>query len=199
MTGVTLTERFDRALVYATALHAQQIRKGSGVPYVSHLLAVASLVLEAGGNEDEAIAALLHDGPEDQGGLATLAEIGELFGARVAGIVAECSDSFETEKPPWRARKLAYLSHLEVASGSARFVSCADKLDNARSILTDYRSVGELLWQRFRGGREGTLWYYRALVEAFFRGETPPLAAELERTVRLLEQETAAPDQEEAG
>lgn len=188
MPAAELTERFEQALVYAARLHAGQIRKGSGVPYVSHLLAVAGLVLETGGDEDEAIAALLHDGPEDQGGRATLAEIRQRFGQRVAGIVAECSDSFEAEKPPWRARKLTYLAHLEQATRSARHVSCADKLHNARSVLMDYRLVGEAIWQRFRGGREGTLWYYRALAETLNRGEVPLLAAELERTVRLLEQ-----------
>lgn len=188
MPAAELTDRFQHALVYATQLHAGQIRKGSGVPYVSHLLAVASLVLESGGDEDEAIAALLHDGPEDQGGLATLAEIRKHFGQRVAGIVAECSDSFEAEKPPWRTRKLSYLAHLKQATRSARYVSCADKLHNARSVLMDYRLVGEAIWQRFRGGREGTLWYYRALVDAFTSGDVPVLAAELARTVRLLEQ-----------
>lgn len=191
MPGTILTGRFERALVYAAGLHANQVRKGSGVPYLSHLLAVASLVLEAGGDEDEAIAALLHDGPEDQGGLATLQHIGEQFGRRVADIVAECSDSLEKEKPPWRLRKQAYLVQLSSASRSARFVSCADKLHNARSILSDYRTVGELLWQRFRGGRAGTLWYYQALVQAFFEGEAPVLADELSRTVTMLLRETA--------
>lgn len=187
MNGI-LTERFIEALEFATRLHDIQLRKGSGVPYLAHPLAVASLVLEAGGSEDEVIAALLHDGPEDQGGLETLEEIRLRFGEVVAGIVAECSDSFDLQKPPWKARKLAYLNGLETASQSAILVSCADKLHNARSIVADYRLIGEELWERFRGGREGTLWYYRALVQQFDnRADPPAMFAELSRTVSELE------------
>lgn len=183
-----LSARFEDALVYATRLHGEQRRKQTSIPYVSHLLSVAGLVLEAGGDEDEAIAALLHDGPEDQGGLETLEVIRVRFGERVATIVEACSDTFEQQKPPWKARKLAYLSHLEVASPSTLLVSCADKLHNARSILSDYRLVGEPLWERFGGGRDGTLWYYRALVLSYSSAvPPPPLLAELERVVSELE------------
>lgn len=183
-----LTDRFIDAVDFATRLHDTQLRKGSGVPYMAHLLAVASLVLEADGSEDEIIAALLHDGPEDQGGLKTLEEIRVRFGEDVAGIVAECSDSFDVQKPPWRARKLAYLQRLESASPSALLVSCADKLHNARSIVWDYRLIGDELWARFQGGREGTLWYYRALVEQYGKREGPPsIFIELNRTVSELE------------
>lgn len=187
MNGI-LTERFIGAVEYATRLHDTQLRKGSQTPYVAHLLAVASLVLEAGGSEDEVIAALLHDGPEDQGGLQILEEIGSRFGEVVARIVAECSDSLDAQKPPWRTRKLVYLQRLETASPSALLVSCADKLHNARSIIADYRLIGETLWTRFKGGREGTLWYYRALVDQYEkRAESPSIYAELNRTVAELE------------
>lgn len=187
-----LTERFIAALAFATRLHDTQLRKGSGIPYVAHLLAVTSLVLEAGGSEDEVIAALLHDGPEDQGGLQTLEEIRLRFGEAVAEIVAECSDSFDAQKQPWKRRKLDYLRRLESVSTSALLVSCADKLHNARSIIADYQTLGDELWPRFRGGREGTLWYYRALVEQFDKRDAPPfMFAELARIVDELEALTA--------
>ncbi len=182
-----LGERFEQALVYAARLHARQERKGSGVPYIAHLLAVAALVLEDGGDEDEAIAALLHDAAEDQGGLATLEDIRRRFGARVADIVAACSDTLVTPKPPWKARKTAYLEHLRGAPPEARRVSLADKLHNARALLRDYRREGESTWARFTGGREGTLWYYRALVEVFQTFGENAHAQELARTVAELE------------
>lgn len=184
-----LTSRFDEALVYASRLHAGQIRKGTDIPYVSHLLAVAGLVLEAGGDEDEAIAALLHDGPEDQGGLATLNDIRVRFGERVGDIVAACSDTFEQEKPPWKARKQAYLDHLLIADDAVRLVSCADKLHNARAILADYRCHGEVLWDRFNAGREDILWYYAALVRIFVANGPAILSGELARVVAQLKSE----------
>lgn len=187
-----LSQRFEEALAYATRLHAQQMRNGTQVPYVSHLLAVSSLVLEAGGDEDEAIAALLHDGPEDQGGRATLEEIRRLFGGPVAGIVAECSDTFESKKPPWQQRKEAYLRHLPGASRSARLVSCADKLHNARAILADYRAHGDLLWDRFNAGRDDILWYYSELARIFSAHGPPQLARELVLVVDQLHAEVAA-------
>jgi GTP pyrophosphokinase len=186
--SIPLSQRFEEALVYANQLHATQTRKGSGTPYVSHLLAVASLVIEAGGDEDTAIAALLHDGPEDQGGHATLAVIRQRFGDRVADIVAACSDTFENPKPPWKQRKRDYLAHLPHAAPDTLLVSCADKLHNARAILRDYRDCGDQLWQRFNGGREGTLWYYRELVEQYRRAPVPPiLLSELALVVGELE------------
>jgi (p)ppGpp synthase/HD superfamily hydrolase len=160
------TEKFEDALVYAAQVHRDQTRKGTAVPYVTHLLAVAAIVGESGGTEDEVIAALLHDAPEDAGGGERLAEIRGRFGDAVADIVAGCTDTYEDPKPPWRARKEAYLEHLVGALPSVRLVSAADKLHNARSMLSDYRAVGEDLWARFNGGRDGTLWYYRAVADA---------------------------------
>ncbi|MBK1631332.1 phosphohydrolase [Thiohalocapsa halophila] len=181
-----LTERFQDALVYATELHATQIRKGSGVPYVSHLLAVAGLVLEAGGDEDAAIAALLHDAAEDQGGLATLAEIRRRYGDRVADIVAACSDTFEQPKPPWHQRKRAYIAHLREAPADVRLVSCADKLHNARSISSDHRQLGDAIWTRFNADPEDILWYYREVSAIFCEQGPEALATELSLVVEQL-------------
>lgn len=182
-----LSERFGHALVYASELHALQRRKGTEVPYVAHLMAVAAIALEHGANEDEAIAALLHDAVEDQGGLPVLEEIRRRFGRAVADIVEGCTDANCIPKPPWRARKEAYIAHVRVASASIRLVSCSDKLHNARSVLCDYRLLGEDLWSRFTGGREGTLWYYRALVDAFREHGPSPLVDELDRVVAEVE------------
>lgn len=184
---MVLSNRFTEALTYATQLHANQVRKGSGVPYVAHLLGVASIALEYGANEDEAIASLLHDAVEDQGGAATREEIRRRFGDTVTAIVDGCTDADTTPKPPWRQRKEDYIAHLPTASPSVLLVSAADKLHNARSVLKDYREFGELVWERFKGGREGTLWYYRALVEAFRKVSSTPLIDELERVVSELE------------
>jgi (p)ppGpp synthase/HD superfamily hydrolase len=185
---MVLSSRFYEALSYAAGLHAQQRRKLSGEPYLAHLLAVAAIVMEYGGNEDEAIAALLHDAVEDQGGLATLEEIRRRFGQAVADIVAGCTDTSIEPKPPWRQRKEAYVARLHDAPASVRLVSAADKLHNARSILREYRRRGESLWANFRGGREGTLWYYRTVVATLKRAEITPLVEELERTVAEIEQ-----------
>jgi (p)ppGpp synthase/HD superfamily hydrolase len=181
-----LSERFTNALTYATRLHAHQVRKGSGVPYIAHLLGVASIALEYGANEDEAIAALLHDAIEDQGGAATREEIRRLFGDNVTTIVDGCTDADTTPKPPWRQRKEAYLAHIPTASPSVLLVSAADKLYNAQSLLRDYRLVGESLWQRFQGGREGTLWYYQELVDAFRQTGPTAIVTELTRVVSEL-------------
>ena len=174
-------------MVYAAQLHAGQVRKGSGTPYIAHLLAVTSLVLERGGDEDEATAALLHDTAEDQGGEATLAEIRGRFGPAVAEIVEACSDTMATPKPPWRARKEAFLARLPQASPSVRLVSTADKLHNARTILADLRTEGDTVWDRFQGGKEGTLWYHRSLVEILPGDGSDPLAEELDRVVSEIE------------
>lgn len=179
-----LSKRFNEALTFAADLHATQERKGSGVPYIAHLLGVSSIALEYGATEDEAIAALLHDAIEDRGGAATREEIRRRFGDRVTEIVDGCTDSDITPKPPWQKRKEAYIAHLPTASPSVILVSAADKLHNARSILQDYRILGEELWDRFKGGKAGTLWYYRALVEAFRKTPNSPfLIDELDRTV----------------
>jgi (p)ppGpp synthase/HD superfamily hydrolase len=162
-----LGERFDRALLRAADLHRDQVRKATQVPYVSHLLAVCALALEFGADEDEAIAALLHDAVEDQGGPATAAAIRAEFGDRVADLVLGLSDADVVPKPPWRARKEAYLAHLRHADASTRLVSCCDKIHNARAILGDHARSGAAVWERFSGGRDGTLWYYRELAAIF--------------------------------
>lgn len=182
-----LGPRFEDALSYAARLHANQLRDDTEIPYVSHLLGVASLVLEHGGTEDEAIAALLHDAAEDQGGDATLAEIRGRFGQDVESIVRECSDSFETPKPPWRARKEKFIAGIADAGPSALLVELADKLHNARCILADYRQIGDALWTRFNGGKDGTLWYYRELVSSFRSVTSGFLVDELARTVDSLD------------
>ena len=182
-----LSPRLVRAFRLAARLHAGQGRKGTAVPYLAHLMGVASLVLEAGGDEDLAIAALLHDAVEDCGGPPTLRLIRGQFGERVARVVQECTDADTIPKPPWRRRKEQYLAHLPQASADGRLVSAADKLHNSRAILTDYRQVGEAVWNRFKGGREGTLWYYRSLVDTFRSLGTNRLVEELARTVEELE------------
>ncbi|HLI09668.1 MAG TPA: HD domain-containing protein [Ktedonobacteraceae bacterium] len=180
---MALSPRFEEALVFAAQLHGQQVRKGTAVPYISHLLAVASLVLEYGGNEDEAIAALLHDAIEDQGGAATREEIRRRFGNSVVAIVDGCTDAEVIPKPPWRERKENYIARVRHEPASVRLVSAADKLHNARSILADYRVLGDELWRRFAGGKQGTLWYYHSLVDAYRAAATNPLVEELARTV----------------
>jgi len=165
------------ALAYASHLHRAQRRKGSEIPYVSHLLAVAAIALENGADEDQAIAALLHDAVEDQGGLAQLEAIRARFGGGVAEIVADCTDAHEEPKPAWRPRKEAYIASLARKPARSLAVSLADKTHNASAINADLRAVGEAVWSRFTGGREGTLWYYRALAEAF-RAHAPGIAAE---------------------
>jgi (p)ppGpp synthase/HD superfamily hydrolase len=192
MTGRRLSERFETALLFAAREHAAQERKGSGTPYVAHLLGVCAIVLEHEGDEDEAISALLHDAIEDQGGAGMRERIRREFGDRVTAIVDGCTDAEVVPKPPWRARKEAYLAHLPAGEASVHLVSAADKLYNARAILADYRRVGEALWARFTGGREGTLWYYRELADRFSELLREPrarcLAEELQRVVGELEQ-----------
>ena len=190
---ILMTSRFEQALVFATQLHKDQRRKGSGVPYISHLLAVAALVIEHGGDEDEAIAALLHDAIEDQGGPQAREEIRRRFGERVTRIVDDCTDSETIPKPPWKERKRAYIAHLGGASASARLVSAADKLHNARSILNDYRSLGEEVWQRFQGRKAGTLWHYRSVLDVLSQAGRTPLVEELDRVVSQLERLAGQP------
>ena len=180
-------EKLGRALVYAVQVHADHYRKGTHVPYFTHLLAVAAIVGENGGTEDAVVAALLHDAPEDRGGEARLGDIRLRFGDAVSEIVAGCTDTYEDPKPPWRERKDRHLAHLAGTSDSVQLVSAADKLHNARSVLSDYRAVGEELWGRFTGGREGTLWYYRAVVDALGAVHDDPIVEELDRVVRELE------------
>lgn len=160
-----LSERFDAALAFASQLHRGQFRKGSAIPYVSHLLAVASLVIEQGGDEDVAIAALLHDAIEDQGGAETREAIKARFGQRVADLVDEVSDTEVTPKPPWRARKELYLARIRSMSPGALLIACADKLHNARCTLTDFRQHGEKLWERFNAGKADQAWFYERFSE----------------------------------
>lgn len=182
-----LTVRFEDALVFTAQLHAQQYRKGSQIPYVAHLLSVSALVIEAGGDEDLAIAALLHDAVEDQGGLETLVKIRQRFGKRVADIVDSCSDSYTMPKPAWKTRKENYLDKLQTSSQEVRLVSLADKLHNARNTLRDLRKENEMVWEKFNGGKTGTLWYYRSLIEIFEQFEAIFLLDELKRVVNQIE------------
>lgn len=182
-----LGERFSEAFLFAFNKHAGQTRKKTTIPYIAHLMSVSALVLECGGDEDLAIAALLHDVVEDCGGKPVLGEVERRFGQRVAHIVSGCTDSDVLPKPPWRARKEEYLEHLRTADADVRLVSAADKLHNLREILRDYRVHGEAIWQRFGGKRDGTLWYYRALAEEFRRPPKNSLVDELHRVISELE------------
>jgi (p)ppGpp synthase/HD superfamily hydrolase len=191
--STALGERFERALRFAAETHRPQRRKGSGIPYVGHLLGVCSLVIEDGGDEDEAIAALLHDAPEDQGGAAMLETIRAEFGVKVAEIVEACSDTLEEKKPKWRARKEAYLEHLDGQPAYVLRVSLADKLFNVRSIIRDLRAVGDEVWERFKAGRDGQLWYYRGLADRFGVLLPGQMATELSEAVADLERLALAP------
>ena len=183
-----LTPAFVEAVQYAAKKHSTQTRKASEIPYLGHLLSVAGLIIEADGTETQAIAALLHDAAEDQGGEETLAEIREKFGADVATIVDECSDTFETPKPPWRQRKESYIRHLPDASDDAILVSLADKLDNARTMLRDFRAHGDELWQRFTvQDPQLHLWYYRSLLEVYTDRVDNWMADELRDVIDALE------------
>jgi GTP pyrophosphokinase len=180
-------QRFHRAFQFAAQKHSGQTRKASTIPYIAHLMGVASLVLEAGGDEDLAIAALLHDVVEDCGGVPMLKEVRRRFGKRVAEVVDGCTDAYEAPKPPWRERKDSYICRLKKESADTRLVSAADKLNNVRSILSDYRAVGESVWSRFNGGREGTLWYYRTLRDEFLRRDKNRITRDFDLAVRELE------------
>jgi GTP pyrophosphokinase len=184
---VKLGARFLRAFEFAAKKHSSQLRKASTIPYIAHLLGVASLVLEAGGDEDLAIAALLHDVVEDCGGAPMLKEVHRRFGPRVAKVVDGCTDADTHPKPPWRERKEKYIRHLRTADADTRLVSAADKLNNIRSILSDYRAVGESVWSRFNGGRDGTLWYYRTLRDEFLRHKPDRVTCDFDLAVKELE------------
>jgi (p)ppGpp synthase/HD superfamily hydrolase len=176
--------RFGQALAYAETAHAGQLRKGTTVPYIAHLLGVAALALEHGANENEAIAALLHDTVEDCGGLTRLGDVRERFGPDVAEIVMGCTDATEIPKPPWKERKQAYVHDLVTASPSVLLVSSCDKLHNVRSLVLGLRHEGEAAWRIFNGGKEGTLWYYRAVLDVLSRrGLHPILVGDLKAAV----------------
>jgi len=184
MTSTVLTAQFTEAVEYARGHHARDVRKGTTIPYLSHLFAVSALVLEHGGDETAAIAALLHDVVEDGGGEQALAEIGARFGAEVAEIVKGCSDTTAAVKEDWTLRKERYLKHLESAPAGVLLVSAADKLHNARSILSDLAEHGDKLWARFNRGPHEQLWYYGSLRDIFRRRLPSRLANELDQTVR---------------
>jgi (p)ppGpp synthase/HD superfamily hydrolase len=184
--------RLQRAFRYAAEKHHGQTRKKSAVPYLSHLMAVASLVLEAGGDEDMAMAALLHDVVEDCGGMPRLREIRKQFGPRVARIVEGCTDSFTEPKPEWLKRKKDYLREVKHADAETRLVSASDKLHNVRTILADYRQDGEAIWARFNGKKDGTLWYYRALSNEYQRRNRNRITQELAIAVAELERAAGA-------
>ena len=187
-----LGPRFLKAFLFAAEQHAGQARKTTTIPYIAHLMGVTSLVLEAGGDEDLAIAALLHDVVEDCGGAPMLKEVQRRFGRRVAKIVDACTDADTYPKPPWRERKEKYLRHLKTADAGTRLVSAADKLNNIRSILSDYREIGESVWSRFNGGREGTLWYYHTLRDIFLQRRPNRITRDFELAVTELDALTAA-------
>jgi len=180
------------AFAYAARIHAQQIRKGTTIPYLSHLMSVSALVLEHGGDEELAIAGLLHDAIEDVG-VEQEPIILEHYGVRVAHTVRACTDADTFPKPPWRDRKEAYLAHLEEADADVLLVSCADKLHNARAILSDLRTDGPSVFTRFKAGKDGTLWYYRSLAEVFLRRLDNPIAQRLQETVTAMMAEAAPP------
>jgi GTP pyrophosphokinase len=200
MTHATvLTDRFDRALLYATHVHGGQVRKETTIPYIAHLLAVAATVLEYDGSEDMAIAALLHDAVEDQGGEPRLSDIRNRFGDRVADIVRSCSDtvvnsSAGQKKEDWKTRKTRYIEHLKLVDQDTLFVSLSDKVHNARSILRDLRKpeIGTAVWKRFKPTKEETLWYYRDIAKSFQKrlkdqSAKMQLANELSEIVDVLE------------
>lgn len=185
----TKANTLAEAIEFAVMLHKGQTRKTTNIPYVSHLLAVCSLVMENGGTDDEIVAALLHDAAEDNGGQAILDEIASRFSLAIANVVEECTDSLASRKPNWRTRKENFVRELPNASRSARLVIAADKLHNARCILSDLRQSGEEVWKRFSGGKEGVLWYYKSIVEVLLKTGPHRLASELDRVVRRIEKE----------
>jgi (p)ppGpp synthase/HD superfamily hydrolase len=189
MKSTQLTAKFESALVYATRLHANQTRKINGIPYITHLLSVAALVLEAGGTETEAIAGLLHDSIEDQGGKIIRAEISQLFGEAVVTIIDGCTEWDTPPKPPWKERKLRYLENLRHGSPSVRLVSLADKLHNARSLLANLRVYGSSVWQEFSAGKEGTLWFYQELLQVYMTTGSDFMTEEFSRVVDAISQE----------
>lgn len=188
---VGLSSRFADALAFAFEVHREQTKKGSSVSYISHLLEVTGTVLTYGGDEDEAIAALLHDSVEDHSDIVSFASLSKRFGARVAAIVESCSDTSVSPKPPWKSRKQHYIEHLHSADESVMIVSAADKLSNARAVIKDFRELGDRVWTRFNAGKDDQLWYYRSVTVVLMqRGQgtrVQPLIEELSRAVRKLE------------
>jgi GTP pyrophosphokinase len=184
-----LTERFDDALRFAHDIHRTQSRKGSGAPYIGHLLGVASIVLDDGGSEDEAIGALLHDAAEDHGGRPRLEEIRARYGESVARIVEDCTDSWESPKRPWAERKREYVEHARTLPAPSLRVSAADKVHNAYAILRDLRNHGEQVWERFDASADDVIEYYEDLVRSFRQAGGGKLVEELERIVKGIQRE----------
>jgi (p)ppGpp synthase/HD superfamily hydrolase len=184
-----LSGRLDDAFQYAHAVHAEQTRKGTASPYISHLMGVSSIVLDDGGSEEEAIAALLHDAAEDHGGRDRLADIRRRFGDAVARIVEDCTDSWDEPKPPWAERKRAYVEHARKLPGPSLRVSAADKVHNAYAILRDVRNIGEAVWDRFSATADDVVAYYEGLVRAYREAGGGRLVDELDRIVRGIRRE----------
>lgn len=189
---MTYSDRVVHAFALANELHAGQRRKGSGVPYLTHLMAVAALVGEHGGDEDTLIAALLHDAVEDQGGQETLARIEAVFGPGVAKLVDAASDAYTHPKPAWRERKESHLARLANAPAEVRLLVAADKLHNARDLAAALHRQGEGAWAHFTGGREGTLWYYTEMLRTLGREWIHPIVDELHAAVEALHRSTGA-------
>jgi GTP pyrophosphokinase len=185
----TLTSRFDEAFAYAHEAHASHVRKGTGTPYLGHLMGVASIVIDDGGGEDEAIAALLHDAAEDAGGRERLNDIRARFGDTVAKIVEDCTDAWTEPKAPWAERKRQYTEHARTLEPASRRVSAADKVHNAYAILRDLRNSGERVWERFNASPDDIVAYYQSLVRAYREAGGGPLVDELDRIVRAIERE----------
>jgi len=194
--NLILSPKFEQALLYAATIHAGQTRKGSTIPFLAHLMGVASIALEHGADENQAIAALLHDAVERAGGQARLEDIRARFGEKVAEIVEGGTQPKGNPEPPWRARKAAFIAHLPRALDSVRLVAAADKLHNARTLLRDLRALGDSAWDRYSGGKEGMLWYYRCLVQAFKTAGVNPLVEELEHVVAEIERLSKIKDPE---
>jgi (p)ppGpp synthase/HD superfamily hydrolase len=196
--AVGLSQRFADALAFAFEVHRTQTKKATRIPYVSHLLEVAGTVLTYGGDEDEAIAALLHDAVEDHSDAVSFASLAQRFGTRVAAIVESCSDTSVSPKPPWKARKERYIDHLSGADESVVIVSAADKLSNARAVIKDFRELGDGVWTRFNAGKPDQLWYYRTVTAVLARRakgtRVQPLVDELGRAVQKLERLCGAAD-----
>jgi (p)ppGpp synthase/HD superfamily hydrolase len=185
----TLTNKLDFAFSYAHEVHARQFKKGTTVPYLGHLMGVSSIVLDDGGTEDEAVGALLHDAAEDHGGRARLEDIRSRFGDGVARIVEDCTDSWETPKPPWIVRKQAYIQHARKLPPPSLRVSVADKVHNTYGILRDLRTVGEEVWTRYEASADDVIAYYESLLRAYREAGGGRLVDELERIVRGIQRE----------
>jgi (p)ppGpp synthase/HD superfamily hydrolase len=186
-----ISPRLYQALEFAFKLHGHDARKQSTLPYLAHLLSVCALVQQDGGDEDEAIAALLHDTLEDKPQQTNRQEILSLFGANVLVIIEIATDTppdyIGGSKPPWRQRKENYLAHIRNSNPAMLRVTIADKIDNARAILADYRLLGDSLWQRFNAGKDDQFWYYQSAIATFeAAGVRGPLLDELKRVVSLI-------------